>query len=306
MPYFGQLVIGPPGSGKTTYSFAIREYYQHFNRHTCIVNLDPANDLIPEKFDIDIRNLITLHDVETEFSLGPNSSFLYCFSFLENNLSWLTEQIEKNVKNGKKYFIFDSPGQIEIFTLSKAFKNIVKFLTNDTKNGGLDMKLTVVNLIESNNLLDMPKYIFSIFSVLNAMINIELPQVNIISKIDLLTELQYDQSESNKLAFPMNVYKNPLDSEKFIEHLNECNINPKYKKLNKLITEFVLDYGLVSFDVLDVKNQKRLNKIATLIDKANGYIYLDTGSIKDEKYIELRNEIAKHDFNNEDDEDEDC
>jgi predicted PilT family ATPase len=44
--HFGQLVIGPPGSGKTTYCFAIKEYYNYFNRRTAIVNLDPANDLI--------------------------------------------------------------------------------------------------------------------------------------------------------------------------------------------------------------------------------------------------------------------
>lgn len=43
---FGQLVIGPPGSGKTTYCFAMKEYYEYFDRKCCIINLDPANDLI--------------------------------------------------------------------------------------------------------------------------------------------------------------------------------------------------------------------------------------------------------------------
>ena len=41
---FGQLVIGPPGSGKTTYCQAIKEYYEYFGRQTVLVNLDPAND----------------------------------------------------------------------------------------------------------------------------------------------------------------------------------------------------------------------------------------------------------------------
>ena len=41
---FGQLVIGPPGSGKTTYCRAIKEYYEYFNRPICLINLDPAND----------------------------------------------------------------------------------------------------------------------------------------------------------------------------------------------------------------------------------------------------------------------
>jgi predicted PilT family ATPase len=41
---FGQLVIGPPGSGKTTYCFAMKEYYEYFGRQTLLINLDPAND----------------------------------------------------------------------------------------------------------------------------------------------------------------------------------------------------------------------------------------------------------------------
>ena len=75
--------------------------------------------------------------------------------------------------------------------------------------------------------------------------------------------------------------------------------------MNKLISEFVIDYSLVSFDVLDVNNQRHLNKIATLIDKAIGYIYMNTGKLEDEKYVEVRNTIAKNDFDYENDEDED-
>jgi hypothetical protein len=44
MPFFGQIVIGPPGCGKTTYSHYMKEYYDYFGRQTLIVNLDPAND----------------------------------------------------------------------------------------------------------------------------------------------------------------------------------------------------------------------------------------------------------------------
>jgi hypothetical protein len=179
--------------------------------------------------------------------------------------------------------------------LSSSFKKIIKFLSDPKK---LDIRLCVVNLIESNNILDLTKYIFSIFSVLNAMINLEQPQINIITKIDLLKEL-----DTSTLTFPMSFYKNPCEEDLLNEALDNSNINPRFKKLNKLISEFVIDYGLVSFDTLNIKNQKHLNKVATLVDKANGYIYLDTGSLQDEKYIEIRNQIAKNDldFENEDD-----
>jgi GTPase SAR1 family protein len=248
--------------------------------------------------------------VQQEFSLGPNSSFLYCFDFLEKNLNWLGDKIIDFSRQGKKYLIIDTPGQIEIFTQAPSFKKIIKFLTNQKE---MDTRLCVVNLIESSNLLDLPRYIFSIFSVLNAMINLEQPQINLISKIDLLKEFisaelpseegNNSNNSNNGMAFPLSFYKNPNDVDMLTEILDSLNINPKFKKLNKLISEFVIDYGLVSFDTINVQNQKHLNKVATLIDKANGYIYLDTGSLADEKYIEIRNQIAKNDldFENEDD-----
>jgi hypothetical protein len=236
------------------------------------------------EFDIDIRDLVTLDNIEAELKLGPNSSFLYCFNFLEKNLNWLTDKL---VAAKGAYFIFDTPGQIEIYTVSPSFKAIVKRLS------GL-IQLSCVNLIESINIVDMSKYIFSIFSVLNAMINLELPQVNIISKIDIIKGF-------DDIPFPLSFYKNPNDSEQLQAYINEANINPKFKKLNTLISEFVVDYGLVSFDILDVKDQRLLNRVASLIDKANGFIYHDTGRLQDEKYIEVRNEIAKNELEYDDD-----
>jgi hypothetical protein len=214
---------------------------------------------------------------------------LYCINFLEKNIEWLRINLEKHKG---KYFIFDTPGQIEIFTLSDSFKAILSFITNEKK--GMGIRLCAVNLIESNNLLDLPKYIFSILSVLNSMIMLELPQVNIISKADLLKEF-------GELPFDLGFYKNPADDEKIKFYLDEANLNPKFKALNKRISEFVIEHGLVGFSILDVKNQKLLNKIMSQIDSASGYIYSDSGPQKEEKYVEIRNVIAKQDIAFDDD-----
>jgi GPN-loop GTPase len=40
---YGQLVIGPPGSGKSTYCHRISEFYKQLNRKFSIVNLDPVS-----------------------------------------------------------------------------------------------------------------------------------------------------------------------------------------------------------------------------------------------------------------------
>ena len=44
---YGQIVLGPPGSGKSTYCCVLQKYYAASDRKCIVVNLDPANDNIP-------------------------------------------------------------------------------------------------------------------------------------------------------------------------------------------------------------------------------------------------------------------
>ena len=41
---FGQIVIGPPGAGKTTYCGAMAQLLRNLGRPVAILNIDPANE----------------------------------------------------------------------------------------------------------------------------------------------------------------------------------------------------------------------------------------------------------------------
>ena len=288
---FGQLIIGPPGSGKTTYIKSIKEFYSQCGRKTISINLDPANDNKISSFDIDIRNLISLEEVEKKLKLGPNGSFLYCINFLNDNISWLEEQINQEKYKDYFYYLIDTPGQIEIFTISPEFKNICDYLTNIKK---LNIKLCCVNLIECINMCDMPKYIFSIFSVLNAMINLALPQVNFISKCDLIKDLK----ATHQFELPLEFYKNPNDETQLKYYFEGLKMNKKFKQLNEKIAEFISDYGLVGFTLLDLSNSRHLNRAAYLIDKSNGYIYMK--ELIDNENLDSQILLGQNDYENED------
>ena len=288
---FGQLIIGPPGSGKTTYIKSMKEFYSQCGRKTLSINLDPANDNKISSFDIDIRNLISLEEVEKKLKLGPNGSFLYCINFLNDNISWLEEQINQDKYKDYFYYLIDTPGQIEIFTISPEFKNICDYMTNIKK---LNIKLCCVNLIECINMCDMPKYIFSIFSVLNAMINLALPQVNFISKCDLIKDLK----ATHQFELPLEFYKNPNDETQLKYYFEGLKMNKKFKQLNEKIAEFISDYGLVGFTLLDLSNSRHLNRAAYLIDKSNGYIYMK--ELIDNENLDSQILLGQNDYENED------
>lgn len=69
---FGQIVIGPPGSGKTTYCNGMAQFMQALGRKVVLVNLDPANDALPYNADVDVSELVCLEQVMQELHLGPN------------------------------------------------------------------------------------------------------------------------------------------------------------------------------------------------------------------------------------------
>ncbi len=45
--FFGLVVIGPPGSGKTTFCEGMSQFLKSLGREVAIVNLDPANENMP-------------------------------------------------------------------------------------------------------------------------------------------------------------------------------------------------------------------------------------------------------------------
>ena len=69
---FGQLVIGPPGSGKTTYCAGVQQFLELLGRKVAVVNLDPANAALPYPVAVDVSDLVALENVQQEMKLGPN------------------------------------------------------------------------------------------------------------------------------------------------------------------------------------------------------------------------------------------
>nr|CAD7610119.1 unnamed protein product [Timema genevievae] len=220
--------------------------------------LDPANDDLKYEAAINISQLITLEDVMVNLKLGPNGGLMFCMEFLEKNMDWLLQQINKHKNH---YFIFDCPGQVELYTHHNSVKNIMESLSQ------YGFHLCTVHLVDSHYCSDPGKFISTLLLSLSAMMQIELPHINVLSKVDLLA--QY----GDKLLFGLDYYTEVLDLNYLLEALDEDPLTRKYRKLNAAIISLVEDYGLVSFIPLNIKDKNNLVKVKNAVDKANGYIY---------------------------------
>ena len=118
---FAQLVIGPPGSGKSTYCDGMHQFLSAIGRKCSVVNLDPANEHTSYPCALDIRNLVTLEEIMADEHLGPNGGILYALEELEHNRSWLEEGLREL---GEDYVLFDCPGQVELFTHHASLRNV--------------------------------------------------------------------------------------------------------------------------------------------------------------------------------------
>ncbi|KAK9470586.1 Gpn3p [Dipodascopsis tothii] len=248
MSRVGVLVLGPAGVGKSTFCTSLLTHIQSIGRRAHLVNLDPAAEPGEYEFTVDIRDLIPLEDVMEEMEFGPNGGLLYCFEFLLNHLDWLDGEIGDYED---EFLIFDCPGQIELYTHIPVLPALVKHLTQN-----LSFSLCATYLLEAPFVIDRSKFFSGVMSAMSAMILLELPHLNILSKVDLV---KGDMSKRELKRF-----LNP-DPNLLVDEINEKS-NPKFHKLNQAITQLVDDFGMVQFLPLESGTPDSVATILSYID----------------------------------------
>lgn len=290
---FGQLVIGPPGSGKkstetsqvqsnllfflgkTTYCASIQDFENKSRqtRQVYVVNLDAANSNMPYDCSIDLVNLVTADDVSENLRLGPNGSMIFCVEYIEQNLDWLIEQIENLIEKHRTssklppYFLFDCPGQVELYTHHGSMQKILQRLIKH-----FDFRFCAVNLIDSYYCADSSNFISALLTSLSTMLHLEIAHVNVLSKIDLLESF-------GPLEFNIDFYTEVLDLSYIMKNKKHkgdqfrARLSKKYRRFNRLLCDVIQDYSLVSFLPLNVQDRASIERLSNTIDKANGFIF---------------------------------
>ncbi|CAK9317078.1 unnamed protein product [Citrullus colocynthis] len=245
--------------GKTTYCNGMSQFLQLIGRKVAVINLDPANDSLPYECAVNIEDLIKLSDVMMEHSLGPNGGLVYCMDYLEKNIDWLQARLAPLLKD--HYFLFDFPGQVELFSLHSNAKSVIMKLIKN-----LNLRLTAVHLVDAHLCSDPGKYVSALLLSLSTMLHLELPHVNVLSKIDLIENY-------GRLAFNLDFYTDVQDLSYLQHHLDQDPRSAKYRKLTKELCGVIEDFGLVNFTTLDIQDKESVGNLVKLLDKTNGYIF---------------------------------
>lgn len=198
---------------------------------------------------IDVRSLISLDDAMEELALGPNGGLLYCMEYLEENLEeWLGEELAGY--GDDDYLIFDCPGQIELYSHLSVFRTFVNFLKRD------GWQVVAVYCLDSQFADEAPKYIAGCLSALSAMVQLEVPHVNVLTKVDRCENK--DELEDNFL-FP--------DGAQLRRALDESTA-PRFRSLNAAVARLLDDYSMVAFTPLDISDEDSIEACLMQVDGA--------------------------------------
>jgi len=209
-----------------------------------------------------------------EMQLGPNGGLIYCFEFLMENLDWLTEGLDSLTE--EYLIVIDMPGQIELYTHIPILPRLVRFLTQP---GALDLRLCAAYLLESTFIIDRAKYFAGSLSAMSAMIMLEVPHLNILSKMDLVKG-QIKKKELKRFITPDTSLLED-DPARPVTKKAELDVDihgsdprnkdammsgASFQRLNTAVAGLIESFSMVSYLKLDCTDEDSVSAILSYID----------------------------------------
>ncbi|XP_071448519.1 GPN-loop GTPase 3 [Hetaerina americana] len=247
---YAQLVIGPAGSGKSTYCYHILRHFEAERQSAKVVNLDPAAEHFEYEPLVDIRELIHLDDAmeDDDLKFGPNGGLVFCMEYLLENRDWLEEQLGEDDDD---YILFDCPGQIELYSHMTVMKDLVEVLQN------WNFRVCGVFLMDSQFMIDGAKFLAGTMTALSVMVNLVIPHVNVLSKVDLLGKSAKKQLER---------FIEPDARNLLSDVANNSRWHKKYQALTEALGALIEDYSLVRFYPLDLRDEENIGDLVLSIN----------------------------------------
>ncbi|MEM2142163.1 MAG: ATP/GTP-binding protein [Candidatus Thorarchaeota archaeon] len=177
------FIVGTAGSGKSTLTQSLQKWLVDAGLNIATVNLDPGIERAPYLIDVDVRSYVSYPRVMEQFGLGPNGALVACLDMTVNHIRELRDEI---LDTDADYVLVDCPGQMELF----AYRNSGPMVVDGLRGKEQAMSLY---LLDSNMARTPEGYLSSMLLGMSVWIRFGLPQLNVLSKCDLLDPEEVDR-----------------------------------------------------------------------------------------------------------------
>lgn len=220
-------------------------------RNIKVVNLDPAAEIFKYRCDYDIRDMVSLDDVQELMNYGPNGGLVYCMEYL---IEHIDEFMEELMECAEDYFVlFDCPGQIELYS----HLDVMTRLSKAISNGGFN--LCSLYCADGTFITEPSKYLSACLTSVATMTQVQLPHLNILTKCDKI--------QNKELLEQMCT----LQFEDCFANQESAFFNKKYLSLNQKLYEVIENFNLVQFTTSDITDEESLTNILMMIDNLVQY-----------------------------------
>jgi GPN-loop GTPase len=176
--------IGTAGCGKTQLTRAYKRYLDERGLDAVLINLDPGAGNLPYAPEVDIRDWVSLEKVMAEYGLGPNGAQVACADMIAMKLPEVEEVLDEFEPD---VFLFDTPGQLELFVFRHSSTRIVERL------GGAQPLLAY---LYDPILSSTPTGFVSLLMLgASTHFRFNVPMINLLSKSDLLEAAALEKIE---------------------------------------------------------------------------------------------------------------
>ena len=193
--------VGTAGSGKSTLVRAYKDWMDSNGVDSITINLDPGVDALPYEADVDIRDWVALDEVMAEFGLGPNGAQIVASDLMAVNISKMKDVVDDY---SETYALVDTPGQLELFAFRESSRAIVESFG---KENSMIVYLSDPMLCKSSN-----GFISNMVLASLVQFRLELPIINILTKIDVLSE-EETETMLSWYSDPNALYDDLLDND---------------------------------------------------------------------------------------------